>query len=89
MLEGGTAVWIWVLGPGRLPSLLVAKRTPALPSWLMLFEQVDCFALSWAFWTAGSSIAAKMAMMAMTTSSSMRVNFFMARISCCRDVMRY
>jgi hypothetical protein len=41
----------------------------------MLLEQVDCSAFDLAFYSAGSSMAARMAMMAMTTSSSMSVNF--------------
>jgi hypothetical protein len=47
--------------------------TVANASCFWLLKQVACVALSFAFAKAGSSIAARIAMMAMTTSNSMRV----------------
>ena len=46
----------------------------ANPSCLRLFVQAMRFAVSFAFASAGNSIPARMAMMAMTTSSSINVN---------------
>src|ERR1035437_5568280 len=43
-------------------------------SCLTLFKQADCVAFCLALFNAGSSIAARMAIMAMTNSSSIRVN---------------
>src|ERR1043166_1169475 len=42
-------------------------------SWRRLLRQTDCLACSLAFFRAGKRRAAKMAMMAMTTNSSMSV----------------
>ena len=46
----------------------------AIPSWRRLLRHLVRLALSLALLNAGKSIAAKMAMMAMTTSSSIKVN---------------
>ena len=45
----------------------------AIPIWRVLFMQEDRIARSLALLKAGSSIAAKIAMMAMTTSNSISV----------------
>jgi hypothetical protein len=46
---------------------------PAAPSWRWLLMQEVCLPLALALERAGSNIAAKIAMMAITTNSSMRV----------------
>src|SRR4051812_15175806 len=48
--------------------------TIAFPIWLRLLIQEICLALPLALLRAGSNMAARMAMMAITTRSSMRVN---------------
>ena len=48
--------------------------TALIPSCLQLLRQEICCALALALASAGNSMAAKMAMMAMTTSNSIKVN---------------
>ena len=47
--------------------------TPAMPICFMLFMQEVCLAFDFALERAGKSMAARMAMIAMTTSSSIKV----------------
>src|SRR5262245_16219467 len=58
---------------GRKSLLSAAYRCVASPHCLRLFRQATEWAFAFAFAKAGSSIAARIAMMAMTTSSSIRV----------------
>src|SRR5262245_17212461 len=58
---------------GRKSLLSAAYKWVASPHCLRLFRQAIAWAFSLAFPNAGSSIAAKIAMMAITTSNSIRV----------------
>src|SRR5262245_56737343 len=58
---------------GGKPLLVSWKLCMARPSCLRLFEQLMRAAASRIFWTAGKSNPMRIAMMAITTSSSMRV----------------
>src|SRR6516164_4063601 len=58
----------------RRSLLSAAYMTQARPSCLLLFMQEAATALVLARFNAGNSMAARMAMMAMTTSSSISVN---------------
>src|SRR3954471_14484422 len=59
---------------GSLPWLVSAQLAVARPSCLRLFWDWVRAAASRTFWTAGSSRPMRMAMMAITTSSSISVN---------------
>jgi len=48
--------------------------TPAIPIWRMLLMHAVCLLRALALLNAGSNIAARMAMMAITTSNSIKVN---------------
>ena len=60
-------------------------------NWLLLFMQVMPFAFPLALAKAGKSIPAKMAMIAITTRSSIRVNpqlFFLDKLKAARWIVR-
>ena len=59
---------------GYLLSLSSVNIIAASPSWRMLFAQAMRLPVSFALPSAGRSIPARIAMMAMTTSNSMSVN---------------
>src|SRR5712671_6304100 len=59
---------------GSLSALSSQYITQASCNCFSLFKQADCSALLLAFDNAGKSIAARIAMMAITTSSSISVN---------------
>src|ERR1035437_10399784 len=61
-------------GPGTMSLLSPAYIAIARPTCLRLLRQFACTAFCLALANAGNNSAARMAMMAMTTSSSMRVN---------------
>src|SRR3954462_10364378 len=61
-------------GPGKESSLSVAYRLMAMPSCLRLLTQLIRIALALAEERAGNNKAASAAMIAMTTSSSIKVN---------------
>src|SRR5687767_14004162 len=63
-----------VFSGGRYSLLSPAYKEMAMAICLPLFRQAMPLALAFAFPKAGSSMAARIAMMAMTTSSSIRVN---------------
>ena len=65
-------------------------KVVAIPIWRKLFRHAVCLARALAFESAGKSMAAKMAIMAMTTSNSISVNasssrfgYFAAKVGCC------
>src|ERR1043166_2114779 len=68
------------------PLLSVAYSRIANPICFKFCRQADCFAVSLAFVNAGSNIAARIAMMAMTTRSSIKVKARSIGVLECRSI---
>src|SRR6478609_2552091 len=71
---GVTPGHVPVLSGGNLSPLSLAYMKKAKAICLLLFKQATALAFCFALDKAGKSIAARIAMMAITTNSSMRVN---------------